>query len=233
MKQNALDEESLEIATMNKLEKELGYDCFNGLEEKFGEDSTFGRDTTEEIVLIKNLKSSIDKLNPNIPADGKLRAIEILRKDRRIQTPINANKELYKFIKDGITVTFKDKNGIDKDDVVKVIDFNDPFENDFLAVRQFKISGDRYHCRADMVIFINGLPLVFVELKSSYKNIENAYNDNIRHYKTSIPQVFWHNAFIIISNGSETKLGTFTSGYKHYSDWKKINSNGDMGGYFS
>ena len=119
--------------------------------------------------------------------------------------------------------------GIDTEDIVKVLDFNTPDNNEFLLIRQFKISGEHYNCRADLILFVNGLPLVFIELKATHKHIENAFFDNITHYKEAIPQVFWYNAFIVVSNGTDAKFGTITSKWEHFSDWKKINNENEKG----
>jgi type I restriction enzyme R subunit len=94
---------------------------------------------------------------------------------------------------------------------------------------QLWISGEIYKRRADLVGFVNGLPLVFVELKASHRRLEHAYHDNLRDYKTAIPQLFPYNAFIILSNGSASKIGTISSRWEHFSNWKKINSEGEQG----
>lgn len=223
-----LSEESLELNMIEKLEA-LGFNSFDSTNEVFGENSTFGRETTSEVVLVKNLKSALEKINPSIPEEGIVNAIYQITEDKTILGNVGANKEIYLLLKNGIKVTYKDANGIDIEDVIKVIDWNEFKDNDFLVIRQFKISGDMYNCRADLIIFINGLPLVFIELKASHKHLENAFFDNIRHYKEQIPKVFWYNAFLIVSNGSKSKLGTITSQWEHFCDWKKINSEGEQG----
>ena len=91
----------------------------------------------------------------------------------------------------------------------------------FLLVSQMWITGELHKRRPDLIGFVNGLPLVLIELKASHKNLRNAYQENIRDYKDTIPQLFWHNGFIIISNGIETKVGTLTSAYEHFNEWKK------------
>lgn len=225
---NNLSEEALEVATIEHFE-ELGYSSMNCYTESFGDDATLGRQTSSEVVLPLRLKDALVKLNPEIPIDGINFAIEELSKDRSVQNPVTANQEVYKLIKDGVKVSFKDDDGIETEDVVRVIDWDEPANNDFLITRQFKISGEMYNCRADLVLFVNGLPLVLGELKSSHKRLENGFNDNIKHYKQAIPQLFWYNAFIIVSNGSKSKMGTITSEWEHYSEWKKINSEGEKG----
>ena len=225
-----LSEEAFEKDLMDICEKKLGFELFDATSEIIGTDtSTFGRQTTDEVILSKNLRSALLKLNPELPQEAIDNAYYELTQDLSSKTPIGANQFIYSMLKNGVKVQFKDNNGIDTTDIVKVVDFQEPKNNEYLLIRQFKISGERYNCRADLILFINGLPLVFIELKASHKHIENAFNDNITHYKKEIPQVFWYNAFIIVSNGTEAKFGTLTSKWEHFSDWKKIDNNGTKG----
>lgn len=225
-----LSEEAFEKDLMQECKESLGFELFDATCEIVGsDDSTFGRQTTEEVILSKNLRNALEKLNPDLPQEAIDNAFYELTQNLSNKTEIGANQFIYKIIKDGVKVQFKDNNGIDSSDIVKVIDFNRPKENDFLLVRQFKISGERYNCRADLILFVNGLPLVFIELKATHKHIENAFYNNITHYKKEIPQVFWYNAFIVVSNGTDAKFGTITSKWEHFSDWKKINNENEKG----
>ncbi len=225
-----LSEVAFEFDLMAECEKELGFQLFDASSETIGgENSTFGRQTTDEVILSKNLRFALKELNPELPQEALDNAYYELTQDLSTKTAIGANKYIYSLLKDGVKVQFKDNNGIDTTDIVKVIDFQEPSNNEYLLVRQFKISGERYNCRADLILFVNGLPLVFIELKATHKHIENAFNDNITHYKKEIPQVFWYNAFIIVSNGTNTKFGTLTSKWEHFSDWKKIDDKGSKG----
>lgn len=225
-----LSEEAFEKDLMQECKDSLEFELFDATCEIVGsDDSTFGRQTTEEVILSKNLRSALEKLNPDLPQEAIDNAFYELTQNLSNKTEIGANQFIYKIIKDGVKVQFKDNNGIDSSDIVKVIDFNRPKENDFLLVRQFKISGERYNCRADLILFVNGLPLVFIELKATHKHIENAFYNNIIHYKKEIPQVFWYNAFIVVSNGTDAKFGTVTSKWDHFSDWKKISNENEKG----
>ena len=114
---------------------------------------------------------------------------------------------------------YENAHGRTEEGSVKVIDFTNPDNNDFLAVTQLWIKGDRYPRRPDMLIYINGLPLVFIELKNSNVKVQNAYDDNLINYKHDIPLLFNYNAFCILSNGLETKVGSFTAGYGHFFSW--------------
>jgi type I restriction enzyme R subunit len=101
--------------------------------------------------------------------------------------------------------------------------------NDFFLARQFWISGDYGRKRADLVGFVNGIPPLFMELKASHRALVNAYNLNLSDYRTTIPQVFWYNCFIVLSNGSQSKIGSISAGWEHFAEWKKINSEGEEG----
>lgn len=225
---NALGEIPLELEAMKKVE-ELGYEAIDCSSETFGESATLGRKTPEEVVLQDRLKKKVQELNKYLPVEAIDDALMTLLQSKATLSLIDANRFYYELIKNGVSATYRDEFGIEKQDKVKIIDWEVPENNDFLITRQFKISGEMYNCRADMVLFVNGLPLVFIELKASHRHLENAYNDNIKHYLKEIPQAFSYNAFIIISNGTESKIGSLISPLEHFSEWKKINDEGEKG----
>ena len=130
-----------------------------------------------------------------------------------------ANKEAYNLIRNGVPVQYKNVEGRTEHGIVKIVDFINPEENDFLAVTQLWISGERYSRRPDILVYVNGLPLVFIELKNSNVNIQNAYDDNLTNYKKDIPLLFQYNAFCILSNAIETKVGSCTAGWEHFFCW--------------
>ena len=226
---NVYSESSLIEQPAIEIFKSLGFDYLNCYEETHGENSTLGRETSSDVVLISKLKPALIRLSPKLPQEAIDKAVEELTADRSILNPAVANKEIYKLIKDGVKVTFKNKDGEDVEDTVKVIDFNNPDENDFFLASQFWITGELYKRRADLVGFVNGLPLIFIELKGTHKKLKDAFDNNLKDYHDTIPQLFWYNAFIILSNGSESKIGTITSDWEHFADWKKINSEGEEG----
>ena len=136
-----LSEEAFEKDLMQECKDSLGFELFDATYEIVGsDDSTFARQTTEEVILSKNLRNALEKLNPDLPQEAIDNAFYELTQNLSNKTEIGANQFIYKIIKDGVKVQFKDNNGIDSSDIVKVIDFNRPKENDFLLVRQFKIS---------------------------------------------------------------------------------------------
>ncbi len=208
---------------------ELGYATANGFAEKFGASATFGRETTGEVILWPRLKAALAKLNPGVADDAIQLAVDELAKDRGAMSLANANREVYRLLKDGVKVSFQNDEGDETDETVRVIDWHDPANNDFCLVSQFWVSGNIYKRRTDLVGFVNGLPLLFVELKKAHGKLEHAYKHNLKDYKSTIPQLFWYNAVIILSNGSEAKVGSMTAGWEHFADWKRINAEGEQG----
>ena len=156
--------------------------------------------------------------------------MEELLRDRATTSPIQANRQIYELLKDGVKVKMRSSD--DREEVietVRLIDWDNPRKNHFFLASQFWISGDMYKRRADLVGFVNGIPLILFELKASHRRVENAYFQNLSDYKDTIPQIFWYNAFIILSNGSESRIGGMTSGWEHFCEWKKINNEGEEG----
>jgi type I restriction enzyme R subunit len=187
-------------------------------------DAEFGRENDGEVVLMNYLKIALVKLNPTVSTEALNLAIDEIIKDRSLMSMVKANHKLWQMYRDGVKVETENEKGERQIETVKVIDWEHPKENHFMLVSQMWITGELHKRRPDLIGFINGLPLVLIELKASHKNLRNAYQENIRDYKDTIPQLFWHNAFIIISNGIETKVGTLTSAYEHFNEWKKIKS---------
>ena len=144
-------------------------------------------------------------------------------------TLARANREIYTLLKDGVPVTYRDLDGEERFERLRLIDWQHPEENDFLLVRQFWVTGEIYTRRADLVGFVNGLPLLFGELKAHHRRLEDAYQRNLSDYKDTIPHLLWYSAFILLSNGSDARIGTVTSGWEHFSPWKKINDEGEAG----
>ena len=210
--------------------EELGYESANCWHEKVGTSgSTYGRQTTEEVILTDKLRAAVKKLNGDLDSDAIDLAIEELARDRGAMGMAQANREVYKLLKEGVKVSFENDEGEEVDETVRIIDWNNPENNDFFLASQLWITGSIYKRRADLIAFVNGLPLVFIELKKTHGKIEHAYKHNLKDYKTTIPQLFWFNALIVLSNGSQAKVGSITSGWEHFSDWKRINSEGEQG----
>ncbi|MBV9280443.1 MAG: type I restriction endonuclease subunit R, partial [Chloroflexi bacterium] len=201
----------------------------NAYHERLGPDGTLGRSSRGEVILARYLRPALDRLNPGLPAEAIQIAVDALTRDRSAMSTVQANRELYRLIRDGVRVNVRQEDGSERPEVVRVIDWRHPENNHFLLVRQLWIKSDLYERRADLVGFVNGLPLVFVELKASHKRLRDAYDKNLRDYRDTIPQIFVPNAFIILSNGRDSKVGTVTSAWEHFADWKRIDSEGEAG----
>ena len=145
-----------------KLLEELGWACCNCYEESFGASGTLGRETTSEVVLRPKLFTALKLLNSKLPPQALNLAIEELSRDRSLMTPVQANREIYLLLKNGVKVTFENDRGEQVTEAVKVIDWNNPENNDFFLASQFWITGEIYKRRADLIGFVNGLPLVFI-----------------------------------------------------------------------
>jgi type I restriction enzyme, R subunit len=213
-----------------ELLKKLGWEHINALYETLGPSGTLGRDNQSEIILQSRLRIAFKRLNSDLPPEAYALAFEELTRDRsRLSMPA-ANREIYQLLRNGIKVRLPDpgRDG-EKVETVRLVDWDNHSNNDFLLVSQFWLVGEMYKRRADLVGFVNGIPLLFVELKASHKQIQTAFTGNLTDYKDTIPQLFWFNAFIILSNGSEAKVGSITSDWGHFNDWKKINSEGEEG----
>ena len=140
-----------------------------------------------------------------------------------------ANQDVYGLLKDGVKVTVQQGDGSSDVERVRVIDWREPENNDYLLASQFWVSGEIYKRRCDLVGFVNGIPLVLVELKATHKKLENAYKDNLRDYREAIPELFWFNAFVVLSNGSATRVGSTFAPWEHFAEWKRINDEGEQG----
>ncbi len=187
--------------------------------------SDLGREGKREVVLTGRLKAALLSLNPDLPEEAIDGAVEELSRDRTALSLVEANREIDKLLKGGVTVKFPDKeNGGQRVEVVAVIDWEVPENNDFLLASQFWVAGALYLKRPDLIGFVNGLPLVLMELKAPGENVRQGYDKNIADYKETIPQLFHYNALIIVSNGVQSKIGSLTAKWEHYGDWKKAAS---------
>lgn len=202
---------------------ELGWDVvFAYNQEVLGENGTLGRKDYHEIVLWRYFNQALKKLNPWITDAQIAEARQTLSSYLSSASLLQINEEKYFMIRDGIPVTVKKPNGKTEEKKAIVIDFNDPDNNHFLAVKELKIHGDLYRRRTDIVGFVNGLPLLFIELKRNDVDVENAYTDNYTDYQDTIPFLFYYNAFLMLSNGMEAKVGTLGSKYEFFHEWKRL-----------
>ena len=219
-----INESTLENLITSHFQNNLGYLHINA----YKNSHLLGRDNPSEVVLIKFLSENLRLRYPDIDDEQILEIREQLTKNRNTLDPILANKKVYKLLKDGVDLNFENDDGEMISKNFRLIDWNDVESNHFLVVSQLTVCGDIYTRRPDLVVFVNGIPLVVIELKDVSKNVQDGYDHNIKDYKDTIPQLFWYNQMIIVSNGIIAKMGSTTSGWKFYRDWKKVDSEGDV-----
>lgn len=216
------EDQLIEQATEDVL-KALGWQVVTAWQnESFGEDGLLGRDNKTEVVLERHLLAALKRYNPDLPDLAYKRAIEKIVQKEAGKNLAQQNKAKYQLLKNGVEVSFTNAQGKTEKKTLRVFDYKNYTNNEFLAVRQLEVSGELYNRRPDVVGFVNGIPLVFIELKSHAVDLRSAYEDNFKDYKDTIPHLFHHNAFVILSNGIDSKVGTVTSPYKYFLDWKRI-----------
>ena len=201
----------------------LGWQTVSAMEETFGPGGTLGRETKGEVVLVERLRAALITLNPGLPPEAIQTAIDELARDRSAMSLEAANREVYRLLKDGIPVSIPDReHGGQKTERLRVVDWAQPERNDFLLVSQFSVTGALYTCRPDLVGFVNGLPWVVIELKKPGVPARAAFDENLTHYKKEIPQLFWFNALLIASNGTDSRVGSLTADWERFFEWKRI-----------
>lgn len=201
----------------------LGWQTVSALDETFGAGGTLGRETKGEVVLIERLRAALTKLNGGLPAEAIQTAIDELARDRSAMSLEAANREVYRLLKEGIPVSVPDReHGGQKTERLRVVDWQHPEQNDFLLVSQLSVVGSLYTCRPDLVGFVNGLPWVVIELKKPGVPARAAFDENLTHYKGQIPQLFWFNALLIASNGTDSRVGSLTADWGRFFEWKRI-----------
>jgi len=222
-----LTENDIEQALLKKLEKEpFGYDILRcDASPKNCEvlpDGT-GRENKKQCVLPKVLREALVRLNPDIPREKLEEIANVLLRDSSASDLISTNYRYYNQIRNGIQVSFR-RNGKVDFAFARLMDFERPENNTFTAVSQMWIQGRDYWRRPDVLIFVNGLPMVFIELKNSTVKVEEAYNNNLKTYLKNIPNLFAFNQICVLSNGLETRLGAFNAAYNHFFEWLKVDS---------
>lgn len=222
-----ITEDDIEIAVLDRLSHpDFGYDivkCDADPSKRENLDDGTGRSSKKECVLPCILKASLVKINPHIPESIIDDVVKTLTRDFTGTDMVATNYDLYNKIRNQIKVKVR-RNGWDDFDFVKLVDFDTPTNNTFTAVSQMWIRGKLYWRRPDVLIFVNGLPLVFIELKNSVVKVEEAYNKNLQDYIKDIPNLFAFNQICVLSNGLETRLGAFNATYDYFFEWLKVDS---------
>ena len=205
----------------------MGWETMSASDEVLGPSGTLGRETTAEVVLVSRLRAALERLNPTVPPETLTIAVESLTRNRATMSLVAANREVYDLLKNGISVSVPDhEHGGQKTERLRVIDWLNPIAgNDFMLVSQMTITGALYTCRPDLIGFVNGLPLVVVELKKPGIPAKQAFDDNLTSYKhpqNGIPDLFWYNALLIASNGIESRVGTLSADWERFFEWKRV-----------
>ena len=209
--------------TADYLEQPLGWESMYAHNaEDFGPNSLLGRASDREVVLTRYLSTALRSLNPGLPDAAYDDAVRQITATAASQTLVAANREQYDLMRDGVLVTFHNDKGERVRQRLKVFDFETPENNHFLCVRELWVRGDLYRRRADIVGFVNGLPLLFIECKNIHRNLKAAFEQNFSDYKTTIPHLFHHNAIVMFGNGEQAKIGSITSRWEHFHEWKRL-----------
>lgn len=213
----------IQKGTADYMEQKLGWESIYAFDQEvLGTPGTLGRKSYHEVVLRQRLRKALKRLNPH--ADDKMLgdACDAMIDHKSSQSLIQINEEKYRMIRDGIKVSRVKPNGQTEEVRLQVIDFNNAENNDFLCVRELWVYGPLHKRRADIVGFVNGIPLLFMELKNHDVAVEDAFNKNYTDYLDTIPQLFHHNAFIIFSNGDDARVGTINSKWEFFNEWKRL-----------
>ena len=226
---NYISEDQIEKACVKFLVNNFGYqelDCTTANNSDINDGSN--RNDLRDVILKDRLFANTKQLNPTVPDDTITHAIDGLMDRRTSQSLLQANQEIYSAIRDGVIVSYKDAQGKQHTNVpLKLIDYQNPHNNESLAVTQLSIktTGNAPQCtyrRPDLLVYINGLPIVFFELKNAIIPLKTAFKDNLTAYKAEIPQLFLTNAICVLSNGVQTRLGSMTASWEKFYPWLRV-----------
>lgn len=213
----------IQKSTAELLEQELDWKSVYAFDnEVLGEQGTLGRKSQHDVVLIRHLRMALKRLNTWMNDKQLSEAIERMTSYMSSQTLMQINEEKYSYLRDGVPVTRLKTNGETETVKARVMDFANVENNEFIAVRELWIKGPIHKRRADVVCYVNGLPLIFIELKNHDQDIQNAYIDNYRDYLDTIPHLFHHNTMIMLSNGMESRVGTVGAKWEFFHEWKRL-----------
>lgn len=217
-----ITEDMIEQAAIKALQERHNYTVLNCMTEEPDTlpDGT-GRKDKKQVVLLDVMLESLCRINPDIP-EQTVRTVV----DELCHTPVSGdlmltNYQNYQKIRNGITVEYN-KDGKKTSNILRLLSYNDALSNTFTVASQMWISGETHWRRPDLIIFINGFPLVFIELKNSNIPVKNAYDINLKNYLKDIPYLFNYNQICVLSNGMETRLGSFAAGYEFFFEWLKV-----------
>jgi len=212
-----------------ELLEQLGWTVVNAFGETFGSAGTLGRDSMHDVLLVHRLRDAIRWLNPGVPELVREEALSAVARDRSAMDRVRASREVHSLLRDGYRAEWQDDRGDRQYATVRYVDFNDSGKNDWLAAAQVWVAGDLHRRRTDTVLFVNGIPLVLMEFKEPNRPVKAAFEENLTDYRDTIPQLFVPNGFVILSNGSQAKVGSTYAPWEFFGDWKVIDADGTRG----
>ena len=209
--------------TADYLEQQLGWESiYAHNHEDFGPSSLLSRASERDVVLTRPLRERLAALNPGLPNEAYHDAVRRITATAASQTIVTANREKYDLLRDGVQVTYHDDKGRPTRRRLRVVDFDDSHNNRFLCVREMWIRGDLYRRRPDIIGFVNGLPLLFIECKNLHRDLKAAFEKNYADYRDTVPHLFHHNAVVMFGNGEKARIGSITSRWGHFHEWKRL-----------
>ncbi|HEU4959087.1 MAG TPA: type I restriction endonuclease subunit R [Sphingomonas sp.] len=192
-------------------------------------DPRTGRTSFRQAMLPNPLRAAIARLNPDLDDEAIAQAVEEIMRWRGDMHDVAANREVIALLRDGVEVRTTGPDGAPETRIARVIDWRDPCANDLLIGQQVWIASEIHKRRADLIGFVNGVPLLFIELKASHRNAQAAYDQNLRDYRDTIPHVFWGNGIAVLSNGDDARIGAPFAPWQHFKEWKRIDDEGAKG----
>lgn len=207
----------------NYFEQELGWESIYAYNnEDFGPDSLLGRSSDREVVLTRCLRQKLVEFSPGFPDSAYDDAVRQITATTTTQTLLATNRDKYDLLKDGVQVTFHNEEGERVTERLRFIDFDNPERNHFLCVREMWVKGALYRRRPDIIGFVNGIPLLFIECKNIHKQLRAAYDKNLSDYRDTVPHLFHHNAVVMLCNGDEGQIGSVVGKWEHFHEWKRL-----------
>ncbi len=228
MSPNRFSEDELVERPAVELLATLGWETANAYEETFGEGATLGRDGRREVVLQHRLRTALARLNPELPVAALEEALAAVSRERSLMNPTRANHEVYELLRDGFLASWQE-DGEEQTARVAFVDWREPARNEWLAANQVWVAGELYVRRVDLVLFVNGIPLVLAEFKGAQRRVEAAYDDNLSDYRGAIPQLFVPLGLVILSNGSDARVGAPLAPWGQFGAWQRIDAAGTRG----
>ncbi len=222
----SFNESTVEDAALSWF-NELGYAIGHGPHMAPGEVAA-ERDSFGDVVLVKRLRRAIHGLNPSIPEEARE---EALRKTLRVGSPAltHTNRHFHAMLRDGVEVEYRRPDGSIAGDRVRLIDFDHPEANDWLAVNQFTVIEGQHNRRPDIVVFVNGLPLSVLELKNAADEDATIWSafQQLQTYKQEIGSLFHYNEVLVVSDGTQARIGSLTANQEWFKVWRTINGEHD------